>query len=67
MRVVFLCPERGFPAESKGRTISYRYTTELIAQLRSHNEDQYAQVIDDIHDLTWDTLEFVRLNALRLA
>lgn len=42
-----------------------RYTRVLLAQLQRHNRDQYARVIEEIRGLAWDTLEFVRLNALR--
>ncbi len=42
------------------------YTTELLAQLQHPNEGRYSRAIEEIKDLAWDTLEFVRLNALRL-
>ena len=38
----------------------------LLAQIQHPDEDQYSRVIEEIKDLVWDTLEFVRLNALRL-
>lgn len=42
------------------------YTTELLAQLQNPDKGRYSKVIQGMEDLTWDTLEFVRLNALRL-
>ncbi|MDP3729590.1 MAG: hypothetical protein Q8R26_02480 [bacterium] len=47
--------------------VDTRYTTELLAQLQCPDKDRYAQVIEEIKDLAWDTLEFVRLNAVHLA
>jgi len=43
-----------------------KYTTELLAQFQHPNEDRYSETIEEVKDLAWDTLEFVRLNALRL-
>ena len=43
------------------------YTTELLAQLQYPDRARYSEAIDKLKDLAWDTLEFVRLNALRLA
>lgn len=43
------------------------YTTELLVQLQYPDQARYSEVIDRLKDLAWDTLEFVRLNALRLA
>lgn len=43
-----------------------QYTTELLAQLQNPDKVRYSQAIEKVKDLAWDTLEFVRLNALRL-
>jgi hypothetical protein len=43
-----------------------KYTTELLVQLRYPDKDQYSRAIGELKDLVWDTLEFVRLSALRL-
>ena len=51
---------------AKITTTDSKYTTELLAQIQHPDEDQYSRVIEEIKDLVWDTLEFVRLNALRL-
>lgn len=47
-------------------TIDSQYTAEILTQLQHPNQDQYSRVIGEIEELAWDTLEFVRLNALRL-
>ena len=51
---------------AKITTADSQYTTELLAQLQSFNENRYSETIEEVKDLAWDTLEFVRLNALRL-
>ncbi|MCX5706049.1 MAG: hypothetical protein NTZ92_08355 [Candidatus Omnitrophica bacterium] len=43
-----------------------QYSEELLAQLRHPEEDQYSRTIGELKGLALDTLEFVRLNALRL-
>lgn len=43
-----------------------QYTTELLAQLQNPDKNRYSEVIQGVKDLAWDTLEFVRSNALRL-
>ena len=43
-----------------------QYTIELLAQLQNPNKNRYSETIEEVKDLTWDTLEFVRLNAFRL-
>lgn len=44
-----------------------KYTKELLRQLQQLNENRYQQTIKDVKNIVWDTLEFVRLNAFRLA
>lgn len=43
-----------------------QYTTELLVQLQNPDKNRYSQTIEGVKDLALDTLEFVRLNALRL-
>lgn len=43
-----------------------QYTTELLAQLQNPDKSRYSEAIEEVKDLAWNTLEFVRLNALRL-
>ncbi|MDD4333331.1 MAG: nucleotidyltransferase domain-containing protein [Patescibacteria group bacterium] len=43
------------------------YTKELLSQLEHPDKNQYSQTIGDLKGLFGDSLEFVRLNALKLA
>jgi len=47
--------------------VDERYTAELHSQLQHPARDRYLRAIEEIQELVWDTLEFVRLNAFRLA
>lgn len=51
---------------AKVTTADSEYTTELLAQLQCPDKVRYSRAIEEIENLVWDTLEFVRLNALRL-
>lgn len=51
---------------AKITTTDSEYTTELLTQLQCPDKVRYSQAIEGVKDLAWDTLEFVRLNALRL-
>ena len=51
---------------AKITTADSEYTTELLAQLQCPDKVLYSRAIEEIENLAWDTLEFVRLNALRL-
>ena len=47
--------------------VDHRYTKELLSQLQNSEEPNYSEMIEAIKEIAFDTLEFVGLNALRLA